>query len=109
LDVDGLTHVSDPVQDRLRQIEMEHQAKVESLQRQLRDFQRRRATGGDGGASVQTSDLADEVVRRKKKSYLLGHFRVVNFQDKLQLAQTSLCICHQHKTKKNHLSINKSG
>ena len=71
LDVDGLTHVSDPVQDRLRQIEMAHQAKVESLQRQLLDVQRRRATEGDGGASGQTSDLADEVVRRKKRSYLL--------------------------------------
>ena len=66
LDVDGLTHVSDPVQDRLRQIEMEHQAKVESLQRQLLDVQRRRATGGDGGVSGRTSDLADEVVCRKK-------------------------------------------
>ena len=69
LDVDGLTHVSDPVQDRLRQIEMAHQAKVESLQRQLLDVQRRQATEGDGGASGQTSDLADEVVRRKNKSY----------------------------------------
>lgn len=67
LDVDGLTHVSDPVQDRLRQIEMAHQAKVESLQRQLLDVQRRRATGGDGGVSGQTSDLADEVVCKKKK------------------------------------------
>lgn len=66
LDVDGLTHVSDPVQDRLRQIEMAHQAKVESLQRQLLDVQRRRATAGDGGPSGQTSDLADEVVCRKK-------------------------------------------
>ena len=71
LDVDGLTHISDPVQDRLRQIEMAHQAKIESLQRQLLDVQRRRATEGDGGESGQTSDLADEVVRKKKKSYLL--------------------------------------
>ena len=67
LDVDGLTHVSDPVQDRLRQIEMAHRAKVESLQRQLLDVQRRRATGGVGSTSGQTSDLADEVVCRKKK------------------------------------------
>ena len=66
LDVDGLTHVSDPVQDRLRQIEMAYQAKVESLQRQLLDDQRRWATGGDSGASGKTSDLADEVVCRKK-------------------------------------------
>ncbi|KAL9980228.1 hypothetical protein ACROYT_G008784 [Oculina patagonica] len=61
LDVDGLTHVSDPVQDRLRQIEMAHQAKIESLRRQLLDVQRRRAAAGDGGASGRTSDLADEV------------------------------------------------
>ena len=66
--MDGLTHVSDPVQDRLRQIEMAHQAKVESLQRQLLDVQRRRATAGDGGASGKTSDLADEVVCRKKET-----------------------------------------
>lgn len=66
LDVDGLTHVSDPVQDRLRQIEMAHQAKVESLRRQLLDVQRRRAAAGDGGASGRTSDLADEVVCRQK-------------------------------------------
>ena len=71
LDVDGLTHVSDPVQERLRQIEMAHQAKVESLQRQLLDVQRRRAIGGDGGVSGQTSDLADEVVCKKKKKYYL--------------------------------------
>lgn len=67
LDVDGLTHVSDPVQDRLRQIEMAHQAKVESLRRQLQDVQRRRAAVVDGGASGRTSDLADEVVCRQKK------------------------------------------
>ena len=67
LDVDGLTHVSDPVQDMLRQIEMAHQAKVESLRRQLQDVQRRRAVAGDGGASGQTSDLADEVVCRLNK------------------------------------------
>lgn len=92
LDVDGLTHVSDPVQDRLRQIEMVHQAKVESLQRQLLDVQRRRATGGEGGASGQTSDLADEVVCRKKIGLFVVTFsRVVNFQDNLLLAQTSLC------------------
>lgn len=70
LDVDGLTHVSDPVQERLRQIEMAHQAKVESLQRQLLDVQRRRAIGGDGGVSGQTSDLADEVVCKKERSII---------------------------------------
>lgn len=64
LDVDGLTHVSDPVQDRLRQLEMAHRAKVESLRRQLQDVQRRQAVAGDGGASGRTSDLADEVVCR---------------------------------------------
>ena len=63
LDVDGLTYVLDPVQERLRQIEMAHQAKVESLQRQLMDVQRRRTFLVEGGTTGQgTSDLADEVV-----------------------------------------------
>lgn len=62
LDVDGLTYVLDPVQERLRQIEMAHQAKVESLQRQLMDVQRRRTFLVEGGTTGQgTSDLADEV------------------------------------------------
>lgn len=74
LDVDGLTHVSDPVQDRLRQIEMAHQAKVESLRRQLMDVQRRRAVAGEGGASGRTSDLADEVVCRQKKYFVFTCF-----------------------------------
>ena len=65
LDVDGLTYVSDPVQKRLRQIEMAYQAKVESLQRQLIDAQRRRTLSSENkGASGITSDLADEVVRK---------------------------------------------
>lgn len=65
LDVDGLTYVSDPVQERLRQIEMAHQAKLESLQRQLIDAQRRRTLSSENkGASGKTSDLADEVVRK---------------------------------------------
>ena len=64
LDVDGLTYVSDPVQERLRQIEMAHQAKVESLQRQLLDARRRRTLSADGGVTGRTSDLADEVVRK---------------------------------------------
>lgn len=64
LDVDGLTYVCDPVQVRLRQIEMAHQAKVESLQRQLLDVQRRRGVSTDGGTAGRTSDLADEVVRK---------------------------------------------
>ena len=71
LDIDGLTHISDPVQDRLRQIEMTHHAKVESLRRQLLDAQRRRAAVGEGGIcmcpSGRTSDLADEVVCIGKK------------------------------------------
>lgn len=62
LDIDGLTYVSDPVQERLRQIEMAHQAKVEALQRQLLDTQRRRMTSTEGGTAGRTSDLADEVV-----------------------------------------------
>lgn len=63
LDVDGLTHIVDPVQDRLRQIEMAHQAKIESLQRKLLDTQSRQAAVGERGTclSGQTSDLADEV------------------------------------------------
>ena len=69
LDVDGLTYVSDPVQERLRQIEMVHQAKVESLQRQLMDARRRQTASGDGGAAGQTSDLSDEVVRNKNTNH----------------------------------------
>lgn len=65
LGVDGLTYVSDQVQKRLRQIEMAYQAKVESLQRQLIDAQRRRTLSSENkGASGITSDLADEVVRK---------------------------------------------
>lgn len=61
LDVDGLTYISDPVQERLRQIEMDHQANLELLQRQVIDSQRRRIPSEDRGATVKTSDLADEV------------------------------------------------
>lgn len=63
LDVDGLTHIADPVQDRLRQIEVAHQANIESLRRKVLDAQRGRAAVGERGAcpSGQTSDLADEV------------------------------------------------
>jgi len=43
---------------------MAHQAKVESLQRQLLDAQRRRTLSADGGVTGRTSDLADEVVRK---------------------------------------------
>ena len=64
LDIDGLTYVSDPVQERLRQIEMAHQAKVEALQRQLLDVQKRRKALPEGGTAGRTSDLADEVVCR---------------------------------------------
>ena len=66
LDMDGLTYVSDPVQERLRQIEMVHRAKVESLQRQLMDARRRQTASGDGGVVGQTSDLSDEVVRKQQ-------------------------------------------
>ncbi|XP_044171154.1 myotubularin-related protein 4-like [Acropora millepora] len=69
LDVDGLTYVSDPVQKRLRQIEMAYQAKVESLQRQLIDAQRRRTLSSENkGASGITSDLADEVCSLSESS-----------------------------------------
>ena len=73
LDVDGLTHIADPVQDRLWQIEVAHQANIESLRRKVLDAQRGRAAVGERGAcpSGQTSDLADEVVRIAKK----WHFR----------------------------------
>ena len=105
LDVDGLTHVSDPVQDRLRQIEMAHQAKVESLQRQLLDAQKRRATEGDGDASGQTSDLADEVVRRKKKFICCDIFKSCELSGQLTVGsnlplQISVLSQHQHKKKK---------
>ena len=62
LDVDGLTIVVDPVQERLQQIEMIHHAKLLSLQRQLADVQRKHDGTANWDLEGRVSDLADEVV-----------------------------------------------
>lgn len=63
LDNDGLTFMHNDVQDRLRQIEMLYQERMEALHTQVLEERRRRLVGnGDMCSAGRNTDLNDEVV-----------------------------------------------
>lgn len=76
LDIDGLTLVTDVVQERLRQIYTAHQNCVDLLHGQLVEERRRGCCGHNSGlgSPYRTSDLADEIV-----STILSSLAIISF------------------------------